>query len=242
MGRFKLPPGRYCIVPSTFDPNQEGDFLLRIYSLKSAGSVTLDEKTAIVDVPQQPESKSPETIAAETAMRDKFRAFFEKITGDDMEVDAWELHEILNAALKKGISPALELKGTDGFSVDACKALVSSCDMDRSGKLGFEEFMQLWMDIRKWKDTFAKYDKDRSGTFNIYELREALRTLGYSVSEKILGALTLRFANRQGLINLDDFISCIVKLRHLHNSFKENSSRNVAQFNLDEFMAVGIYS
>lgn len=30
--RFKLPPGAYSIVPSTFDPNEEGEFLLRIFS------------------------------------------------------------------------------------------------------------------------------------------------------------------------------------------------------------------
>jgi calpain len=30
-GRHKLQPGSYCIVPSTFEPGQEGDFLLRMY-------------------------------------------------------------------------------------------------------------------------------------------------------------------------------------------------------------------
>jgi hypothetical protein len=30
--RFKLPRGTYCIVPSTFDPNEEGEFLLRVFS------------------------------------------------------------------------------------------------------------------------------------------------------------------------------------------------------------------
>lgn len=39
MGRFKLKPGRYCIIPSTFEQHQEGDFLIRIYSLKKASSV-----------------------------------------------------------------------------------------------------------------------------------------------------------------------------------------------------------
>lgn len=31
-GRFKFPPGYYVIVPSTFEPEKEGEFLIRIYS------------------------------------------------------------------------------------------------------------------------------------------------------------------------------------------------------------------
>lgn len=30
--RFKLPPGHYLIVPSTFDPNEEGEFVIRVFS------------------------------------------------------------------------------------------------------------------------------------------------------------------------------------------------------------------
>ena len=31
VGRFKFQPGRYVVIPSTFEPNNEGDFVLRIF-------------------------------------------------------------------------------------------------------------------------------------------------------------------------------------------------------------------
>jgi len=38
-----------------------------------------------------------------------------------------------------------------GFSKDVCRSMIAMMDWDRSGKLGFEEFKSLWIDIRHWK-------------------------------------------------------------------------------------------
>jgi len=47
--RKKLGPGRYLIVPTTFDPGQEAKFLLRLFSDKSTGLSPL-----LLDEPEDP--------------------------------------------------------------------------------------------------------------------------------------------------------------------------------------------
>ena len=55
---------------------------------------------------------------------------------------------------------------------------LSGIQYDQSGKLGFDEFKELWDSLREWKGVFKKYDADKSGHFSSYELRQALQATG----------------------------------------------------------------
>lgn len=45
----------------------------------------------------------------------------------------------------------------DGFSAETCRSLIAILDDDRSGKLGYDEFKQLWNDLRMWKVCIKKF-------------------------------------------------------------------------------------
>lgn len=230
-GRHKLAPGTYVIVPSTFEPNQDGDFLVRVYAEKEVPSGELDEETKLSDI-----APTPAQSAEDARTEKETREMFKKIAGDDLEVDAYELQNILNAAFMK------EFK-FDGFSADTCRSLVAMKDVDRSGKLGYDEFKKLWNDMRTWKAAFKQHDQDNSGNFNSYELRMALKTIGVSVSNATFNSLIQRYCHRDGKMYFDDYMHCIARLCTMFDIYRDMSrGQPKAAFTLDEFIATTMYS
>ncbi|XP_066148437.1 calpain-A isoform X2 [Euwallacea fornicatus] len=95
--RFKLPPGSYCIVPSTFDPNEEGEFMLRVFSENQNKMEENDQSIGYGDLDEKIEAEpSPE----EQQETDKVFEVFLKLAGDDKEVDWKELKEILDYSMR----------------------------------------------------------------------------------------------------------------------------------------------
>lgn len=232
--RFKLPPGVYCIVPSTFEANEEGEFILRVFSEHKNNMEENDEEVGLGEVDErvvnQPEPEEEKT-------QDKVKEFFRKIAGEDMEVDWMELKEILDYAMRN------ETKN-EGFSKDVCRSMVAMMDVDRSGKLGFEEFKALWLDIRHWKAVFKLYDKDGSGCLSAFELRQALNSAGYRLNNHILNILAHRYSTKNGMITFDDYMMCAVRLKCMIDIFKERDpdNTNTATFTMEEWVEKTLYS
>lgn len=232
--RFKLPPGVYAIIPSTFEPNEEGEFILRVFSEKKNNMEENDEEVDIGEADDQ--VKSNDTFDDSSDVVQLFR----RVAGVDMEIDWVELQNVLNTSFQRESSEEFAF---DGFSKDVCRSMIAMLDTDHSGKLGFEEFKKLWSDIQTWKNTFKLYDRDRSNSLSTLELRSALHAVGYRLNYHVLNALVLRYGDRRGTLAFDDFIMCAIKMKSMIEAFKERDPHNTkrATFTLDEWIDKTLY-
>ncbi|XP_050680352.1 calpain-B-like isoform X5 [Leptidea sinapis] len=230
--RFKFEPGSYVIVPSTFEPDEEGEFLLRVFSEKSNNMTENDEDVGMGDV----DERVKDILPPQPEPADPVRQFFERLAGSDGEVDWQELKEILDYAMRE------ELKG-EGFSKEVCRSMVAMLDKDNSGGLGFDEFKSLWVDLRQWRAVFRLYDTEGRGAIPSYHLRDALHSAGYTVNAHVLNVLAHRYGSSDGSIQFDDFIMCAVRLKTMIETFEGRSSGgDYATFSLDEWLNRTVYS
>lgn len=228
-GRFQLPPGDYILIPSTFEPHQEADFCLRIFSEKRAVTRDLDENIDI-DLPELPK---PTPQEEETEEERQFRALFHRIAGEDMEVSAEELECVLNAVLQK--KTALKFKR---LSLLSCRNIVSLMDTSGNGKMEFEEFRVFWDKLKYWMDLFLQFDVDKSGTMSSYELRTALKAAGFQLGSHLLQLIVLRYADENLQLDFDDYLNCLVRLENASRVFQCLSVKNkdFIHLNINEFI------
>ncbi|XP_021024992.1 calpain-9 isoform X2 [Mus caroli] len=229
--RFQLPPGDYILIPSTFEPHQEADFCLRIFSEKRAVTRDLDENIDI-DLPELPK---PTPQEEETEEEQQFRALFRRVAGEDMEVSAEELEYVLNAVLQK--KTALKFKR---LSLLSCRNIISLMDTSGNGKLEFEEFRVFWDKLKHWMDLFLQFDVDKSGTMSSYELRTALKAAGFQLGGHLLQLIVLRYADEDLQLDFDDYLNCLVRLENASRVFQSLSVKNkdFIHLNINEFISL----
>ncbi|XP_067353117.1 calpain-1 catalytic subunit-like isoform X2 [Channa argus] len=224
--RLRLPPGEYLIVPSTFEPSKEADFVLRVFTEKQSETQEMgDDVVANLDEEEE---------VSESDIDDSFRSMFAQLSGDDMEISVRELRTILNRVVSKHRDVQ-----TDGFSMESCRAMVSLMDKDGSARLGLVEFQILWNKIRKWLGIFREFDLDKSGSMSSYEMRLALENGGFKLNNKLYQMLIARYADNE-MIDFDNYTCCLVKLESMFRAFQEldKDAIGTVEMNIGEWLCM----
>lgn len=87
-------------------------------------------------------------------------------------------------------------------------------DKQNRGAITFEDFGALWKYVTDWQACFRSFDRDNSGNIDFNELKSALTTFGYRLSDNLISLMFRKFDRfGKGTILFDDFIQCCIVLQ-----------------------------
>uniref|UniRef100_H3AXQ0 Grancalcin n=1 Tax=Latimeria chalumnae TaxID=7897 RepID=H3AXQ0_LATCH len=150
----------------------------------------------------------------------------------DGEVDAEELQRCLTQA---------GIHGTyTPFSLETCKIMIAMLDKDYTGKMGFNEFKELWSALNAWKQNFLMFDQDRSGTVEPHELGQAIASMGKTLQVKTLKTVVLRVSLNSPVDFSDSSLYCVKQqtLNVFPDTFnrRDNMHQGFVNFLYDDFI------
>lgn len=226
--RVTVIPGSYCVIPSTYAPDEEGEYLLRIFSDKPHEMEEYHEQVGV---------DAADYSGIEEPKNERLRDYFRLLSGDDWELDWIEQKKLLDFQLYSELHD-------EGFNQNSCRSMVAMLDIDRSGKLDFSEFKKFWYDVKKLKNVFKRITAntaDEVGYLSTYDLRKALNNAGYHVNIHMLGRLVRRYGTEDKKITLEDFIILALRIRTMIGIFKQRAKATTACFTLDEWLDTTLY-
>lgn len=108
------------------------------------------------------------------------------------------------------------------FNPETVRLMIGMFDKQNRGTVNFEDFGAMWKYVTDWQNCFRSFDRDNSGNIDRNELKNALTTFGYRLSEGLIDVL-LRKHDRsgRGTIFFDDFIQCCIVLYTLTTAFRQ---------------------
>jgi len=108
------------------------------------------------------------------------------------------------------------------FNPETVRMMIGMFDRDGSSTIDFQEFRALWKYVSDWEKCFRRFDLDGSGTIDQHELKTALSSFGYRLSDRFYELLIRKF-DRTGrnTVAFDDFIQACVSIQTLTNAFRQ---------------------
>uniref|UniRef100_A0A667WI99 Calpain 8 n=1 Tax=Myripristis murdjan TaxID=586833 RepID=A0A667WI99_9TELE len=205
--RFKLPPGEYVIIPSTFEPHRKGSFVLRVFTEKQADS-SWDWRKAFW---------SHSVFSA-------FQPLTEVHTGMIWSKVVDNVPDRVLAELQANGRLAVSMLtawSRAGLSADWT---LTGAQRDGSDKLGLVEFHALWTKIQKYLVRLLHI----TGTGGYL-----CGSAGFQVNSTVIQEIVSRYADDQCAIDFDCFVGCLIRLETLFKMFRTLDKKNQGKIELD---------
>ncbi|XP_058832902.1 calpain-B-like [Topomyia yanbarensis] len=251
--RLKLNPGIYLIIPTTLQPHEEGDFMVRIFSelrncLEENDCTvcfgTMDDRVSgpllengdweqmVRSFYDMADRKGKIDYLALGAILDKF--FFTPRVKPKKPSSLWTT---LNLRLRHVLfcwwvstarpkNPTVQTKATNRAVVQQIsKSLISRVNLNSSALLNYDQFRTIVRDVQQWQAVFKLYDLDNSGHLDRKELKNALNSSGFNVNNRVLHEL-MKQSRERGLESMElvDFVLCAVEGRNAIEKLQHNST------------------
>ncbi|XP_019879050.1 programmed cell death protein 6-like [Aethina tumida] len=111
------------------------------------------------------------------------------------------------------------------FNPETVRLMIGMFDKRNMGQVSFDDFGALWKYVTDWQNCFKSFDRDNSGNIDQQELKAALTTFGYRISDQLVSVMISKF-DRHGnrTIYFDDFIQCCIILHTLTAAFRQHDT------------------
>ncbi|KAM5163806.1 calpain-14 [Mantella aurantiaca] len=203
---FHLFPGSYVIVPSTAEPDQQCDFILRVFSRKHL-------------LEEQGENPSPVLCCKKIAdKQDKLENGIVRYLEKHPEINVSQLQMLLNRGNWTSTRQAAVK-----FSADAARVIMAQLDISASGTLNMIEFHNLWKRLLSYQEIFQRRDIDRSGFLKLSDLQAAVQEKGITLSHQFYNLMALRYGDSSLKINFENFVCLMLRMEINGEVFKNLS-------------------
>lgn len=232
--RSQLDQGGYLIIPTTFETGHEGSFTLRVYSaqaikLKLVDMLPCQIKPTLIRAPSVINGFNSQSSDGKNVAQ--YEAVFLQLADEHRTVNAFELHELLEACLPNDYIKSCA-------NLDVCRQLVLVFDISGLGRLKLSDFRDFMASLKQWQTAFKSHTKEKTGILRAERFRDALLDVGFQVNNEVLSALILRHMRKDGTLRFGDFVSAVLHLTVAFGTFDKRDplQNGNVKFTLTEWL------
>ncbi|XP_074601219.1 calpain C isoform X2 [Brevipalpus obovatus] len=160
--RCKLDEGKYVLIPTSFEPGQEGYFSIRTYSTNPIKLSFLDSTPSLL---KPPIMKAPISFDLKFS---QYEAMFLQIADEHKTISAFELQDLLDSCLPNDYVKSCATLGV-------CRLIIATLDTSGTlGRLKYSDYKNIMCSLRLWQTIFRNHTKGTSGILRADSLKEAL--------------------------------------------------------------------